>query len=586
MASVGDRSNLTAVGQGFANVARRPFSHGWPILAIAISISTAIVAGSVVSTLERSTTEQIYYDTGADIHITATGSQGQLDPERIATVAALDSIGVVSPVMRTSASFGTTSTGVSFTLLAVDPVGFPPTAWFRDDFSDAETSVPQLIEGLEIQILADPIEVPQGTIELSLWVKSEPVTLNHRLWVVVKDGVGESHVINFDQFKEGWLFRVARFPELPQPVGITSIQTFLEAGPDSAPPADIFVDDMIATSADGSKHVILDFEKPGLWTGLPTSEGEDTGFSIVAEPSHLAGIVEGDSGEGIAKISLGRGWTQGIRGVYRRADDRPIPIIASEGFMTVTNIEQRVPFMVGVQGGLIPVEVIDVVNYFPTLDPTHEPFAVIDFDAVAEFVELRGGRTVAPNELFASLRVSGVEAENLENEVQEILRRAVVNSRVQLLSESSLDPVAVAGWRGMSVVATAIAALFVLMTYGIYLAAYSLRTKGDSALIRALGASRRYYLISIVTELTPSIVIGIVTGLVTGIIVSSLMLGSMAYTGSGEQLVPPFILQTDWSLPLVTFAAVFVILLVGLVSLVRAFRNIQIARVARGGFST
>ena len=593
MASVGVRLNLTAVGQGFANVARRPFFHGWPILAIALSISTAIVAGSVVSTLERSTTEQIYYNTGADIHITATGSQGQLDPARIATVAGLESIGVVSPVLRTSSSFGTTSTGPSFTLLAVDPAGFPEIAWFRDDFSHSETSVPELIEGLAVQILANPVEIPSDTVELSLWVKSEPVTLNHRLWVVVKDGEGESHVINFDQFKEGWNLRTARFPELPQPVGVTSIQTFLEAGPDSAPPADIFVDDLIATSADGSKQVVLDFEKPGLWTGLPTSEGEDTGFAIVGEPSNLAGIVAGDAGEGIAKISLGRGWTQGIRGVYRRADDSPIPIIASEGFMKVTNVEQRVPFMIGVQGGLIPVEVTDVVGYFPTLDPFHEPFAVIDFDAVIEFVELRGGRTVAPNELFASLGVSGVEAANLEDEVQEIFRRAVVNSRVQLLSESSLDPVAVAGCRGMSVVATAIAALFVLMTYGIYLAAYSLRTKGDSALILALGASRRYFFISTVTELIPSVVIGIFTGLVTGVVVSSLMLGSLAhsgaysgpYSGSGERLVPPFILQTDWSLPLITFIAVFVILLAGVLSSVRAFRKIQIARVARNGFS-
>ena len=106
------------------------------------------------------------------------------------------------------------------------------------------------------------------------------------------------------------------------------------------------------------------------------------------------------------------------------------------------------------------------------------------------------------------------------------------------------------------------------MTYGIYLAAYSLRTKGDSALLLALGASRRYHLISTVTELVPSIVIGILTGVVTGIVVSSLMLGSLAYsgayTGSGERLVPPFILETDWSLPLITFAAVFVVFLVGM----------------------
>jgi hypothetical protein len=74
-----------------------------------------------------------------------------------------------------------------------------------------------------------------------------------------------------------------KLPGLIEPVEITSIQTFLRVGPDSATPAEILVDDLIATVADGSKHLVIDFDSPGLWTGLPTAEGNDTVFTITDE---------------------------------------------------------------------------------------------------------------------------------------------------------------------------------------------------------------------------------------------------------------------------------------------------------------
>jgi len=581
----GTRSNSTALGLGFSSVARRPFFHGWPMLAFALSISTGIVAGSVVSTLERSTNEQVLYGTGADIHVTTTGSTGQVGRELLEEVRNLESIDVATPALRTQSTVGTTSSGETFTLLTVDPIDFQQVAWFRDDFSDSEVPIGQLVDRLAVRVMPEPIRLPSGATEISIWAKNEPFTPNHELWIVLKDGVGESHTINMGVFKEGWLNTSGRLSPYPEPVELTSIQTFLKVGPDSAPPTEVHIDDLSVTTTDGVNHLLLDFDQPELWIGLPTAEGEDTAFTIVSEPEELQENIGNHAGDGIGVLSLGRGSTQGIRGIYRRAIDRPIPIMASQVFMDQTGAGIRRPFMIDVQGGLVPVEVIEIVKYFPTLNPEKGAFAVADIDAIIDFVELRGRQKVTPNELFASVAETDVPDAEIAENVRDVFRLARIDSRAERISSTFVDPVAVAGWRGMSIVATIVASLIVLMAYAVFLAAYSLRTKGDSALILALGASTRDHWVSTIAELLPAILVGTLVGIATGFAVSSLMVGSMAHTGAGEQLLPPFILQTNWMLPVVTIAAIFTIVLAGVANSVRSFHEIQIAQMAREGFS-
>jgi hypothetical protein len=560
------------------------------MLAFALSISTGIVAGSVVSTLERSTSEQVFYSTGADIHVTTTGSTGQVGREQLARVRDLEPIDVATPALRTSSTVGTTSLGAIFTLFAIDPIDFQRVAWFRDDFSSSDASISQLVDRLAVRVMPEAIELPPGASEISIWARSEPVTPNHELWVVVKDGLGDAHTINFGQFEEGWFNASAKLPNFVEPVEITSIQTFLKAGPDSAPPTELLVDDLVATTADGTEHLVLDFELPELWAGLPTAEGEDTGFTIAPEPTRDTGAFLGTAGSGIGSISLGRGSTQGIRGIYRRAVNRPIPIIANESFLARTGTGMHRPFMIDVQGGLVPVEVVDSIKYFPTLDPERGPFVVADIDAVIDFIELRGRKTITPNELFASVHSPDLLPANLSppeisESVSDVFRLARIDSRAELINSTFVDPIAVAGWRGMSIVATIVAGIIVLLAYATFLAAYSLRTRGDSALILALGASSRDHWISTMSALFPAILVGTLVGIGTGFAVSSLMVGSMAHTGTGEQLLPPFILRTNWMLPMVTIAAIFTIVLLGIANSVRTFHDIQIARMAREGFS-
>jgi hypothetical protein len=137
----------------------------------------------------------------------------------------------------------------------------------------------------------------------------------------------------------------------------------------------------------------------------------------------------------------------------------------------------------------------------------------------------------------------------------------------------------------MSIVATIVTGVIVLMAYAVFLAAYSLRTKANSALILALGASTRDYWLGTIAELLPAIIVGTLIGIGTGFATSSLMIRSMAHTGNGNQLLPPFIFQINWMLPLVTITAIFIIVLAGVINSVRSFRKIEIAHIAREGFS-
>jgi hypothetical protein len=585
LTGIGLSSNSAAIGLGLASVARRPFFHGWPMLAFALSISTGIIAGSVVSTLERSANEQVLYNTGADIHVMTTGSTGQVGRNQLAEVRDLAAIDVATPALRSKTTVGTTSNGSLFTLFAIDPIDFQKVAWFRGDFSGSDVGIHQLVDRLAVRVVPEPIFLPFDTTEISIWAKSDPVTPNHELWIVLRDGIRDTHTINMGTFEDGWFKTSARISNYPQPVEITSIQTFLKVGPDSAPPTNVLIDDLSATTSSGQQHLVIDFDAPELWTGLPSAEGEDAGFTITPEPEGISGEIEGDAGTGIGKISLGRGSNQGIRGIYRRAVDRPIPMIASEIFMDQTGVGIKRPFIIDIQGVFVPVEVIETIKYFPTLDPESAPLAVVDIDAIIDFVELRGRRNVTPNELFASLNEPDLSTVEIVEEVRDVFRLARIDSRSEQIDSTFVDPIAVAGWRGMSIIATIVAGLIVLMAYAVFLTAYSLRTKGDSALLLALGASTRDHWLITISELLPAIITGTLVGIGTGFATSSLMVGSMAHTRNGDQLLPPFILQTNWILPMVTIASIFVIVLAGVINSVRSFREIKIAQMAREGFS-
>ena len=137
-------------------------------------------------------------------------------------------------------------------------------------------------------------------------------------------------------------------------------------------------------------------------------------------------------------------------------------------------------------------------------------------------------------------------------------RSGQIFDRQALLLDTTVDPLAVAGWRGMGVVAIILAGIATTLGYITYLSAHSKSTRHDSAYMRAIGLSRSEFLGIVVIEHALIGILGIVLGILTGVGISRIAMNSMAFTETGDRLLPPFILQIDW-LPVGIVLAVTVV---------------------------
>ena len=208
-------------------------------------------------------------------------------------------------------------------------------------------------------------------------------------------------------------------------------------------------------------------------------------FGISDEPDGLVLDVPGDRGPSVARIEMDRGNDQGVRGIYRTATGEPLPVIASDAFMFLTNTAIGSKFIVQINGGYLPVEIVDTVTYFPTLDPGRAPFLVSNVDSTIDFLELRGLTMQRPNELF--VEIDPDKHDSVLFEMREILGFSTYTDRASLLQESTVDPLVVAGWRGISIVSIAMAGVAAAFGYFTYLAAHAQRTRKESALLSSMG---------------------------------------------------------------------------------------------------
>jgi cell division protein FtsX len=159
-------------------------------------------------------------------------------------------------------------------------------------------------------------------------------------------------------------------------------------------------------------------------------------------------------------------------------------------------------------------------------------------------MDLRGMRQIGANELYASIDTS--RHAEIKNAIQNVFRSGQIFDRQELLDNATIDPLAVAGWRGMGVVALILTGIATTLGYITYLSAHSRSTEHDTAYMRAIGLSRGEFLRIVFIEHALIGLLGIVLGIATGILVSRVAVNSMAFTETGDRLLPPFILETNW----------------------------------------
>ena len=558
---IATRFTSAPMAVGFWRLGRSPYWYALPVLLIILGTGLGVMVGTLGSTLERSSSEQIFYSNGTNLRILPGGSHKDIGTPEIELLNEIDGVNVATKAFRQNAKFGTTDLGMQFKMLGVEVGKFEQIAWFRDDFSDVPAS--ELFAKLNVPSKPEPLILPAGTTTLSAWAKQDPFVPDHFFWVILSDAEERQVTVTLGQIGDVWAKQTGDVPQhLVDPIEITSIQTFMQAGGDGGAVTTWSFDDLTASGPD-FETTLLDFEEAGLWTALPTSNGLDDHYVDAQEP---AGV--GDPGSGIGQMTLDRGTIAGVRGAYRSTTGDPLPVIVSESFTDLTGVGPGQPTVVQIGGGFIPVLPVGKMKLFPTLDPDREPFMVIDVDTLLDFVELRGLVYMSANEVFVDIDKENHRA--ITAEIGRVFRGGSLQDRETRIENSIIDPLTVAGWRGMGVVSLIIGGIALVLGYVTYLVAHSNRTMHDSAYLRAMGLSKSGFMRSALIEHGIVAVIGVAVGVSAGLFASRVAVGAIAHSDTGRALVPPFILQTSW-LPLLTMLVVAAV--AGIFGVVSSFIN-------------
>ena len=249
-------------------------------------------------------------------------------------------------------------------------------------------------------------------------------------------------------------------------------------------------------------------------------------------------------------------------------------MLASRGFDSRTQTPPNQPIVIEVDGQLATAQVVGTVDMFPTIHPTDLPYLIADVDAMHDFLSLRAAEPFLPNEVLIKV-APGLSAEARED-ARSVFLVANFKDRNQLLERSLIDPLVVAGWRGMGFVATAIAMAAVALGYATYMTAHERRTRNESAFLLALGFPRRAFLLLVLVEHALIAILGAVLGIAAGVIASRITISSIAHTQAGGELIPPFVPETNWAPAALVILVMVVITVLAVVTLRRAYPRLPI----------
>jgi ABC-type lipoprotein release transport system permease subunit len=556
---------------GFWRIARSPFHSAWTVLLIALVVGTAIITGTLASTLQRSQEERILYRTATDLRVVAPegGSQaGRLLTDRLRD---LPGVTEATSVLRRPARTGTTGSGIEFEFFAVEPEVFGKISWFRDDFSSRP--LPELMELVTVSPRA-PLMAPDDATSIGIWLKPEEPVSRGFVWVVLRSPNGIATVISMGSIDgDEWQFKSADLEQVGLPAQVIGIQIFQNIGGDRAIPNTIFFDDLevqtVGRPGTESITILEDFESERTWSGLATSEGLDTRFTLVPEllESGLSRIGS-VSGKQVARLALGRGTDSGVRGMAA-VGDGPIPAIASKSFLATSGLAVGATMVATIEDVKVPLRIVDSVSLMPTLDPKGGGFIVADLMAVRDFVDQKGAYALA--ELEALIQLSPFSYPSALPDIRLIFRNSTFLDRRELEQEAIVDPLVAAGWRGIAALAAAISVIAGFIGYSAAQAAHARRTSDESAFILTLGLTRGQFLRMLMVEHLAVGGLGIALGVVSGFALSRIVVDAVAHTERGTSLLPPFQLATSWLAFGLVVAALAVTLVVTLA--LRARKN-------------
>ena len=373
------------------------------------------------------------------------------------------------------------------------------------------------------------------------------------------------------------LSEASRIPRhLQPPLSLVSVQVYEPAFGPAGTAGTLLLDD-IQASVRGSeeRHMLDDFEGLNKWTPLSTS--------MISRDS--IGFTRQDvkSGARSGVFVFGKDTDRGIRGFYRSPTGGPVPVVAStELYEADRHRPWATALIVNVFGRLIPVRIMDTVDYFPTMDPSGNGFLIADLDSFLRHLNiLTPIGSIRPNELILKEAPGAGEEAYLYGLA---LARSphLVHDRTRLLEDRYvLIPLITAGWRAMVLVTFAVIVFVSALGYITYLISFAGQSRAETGFLQALGLRRGQMTRLLSSEHLVVVAMGLVLGTIAGFAMSNIMVSALAVTEDGLPVVPPFILTTNWEFMGPIYAALVVTFVGALLWLARSVSRVNIHELSR-----
>ena len=554
---------------------RNPLQYSWLVLLIVMVTGLGVLATTVGGTLDRSYEERILYEVASDLRVTGMPTHFAEGTEEIKRrYLTMSGVSSVSLALRGEGSVGATYSGNSFGVLAVESDEFPYVTWYRDDFS--ERPLPQVMSLLRSGANQPSIDLPERSEDLYVWTRTGDEYPNMFLWMVLQDHRGVTDTVTFGPVSgTEWTLRGSRIPpQLQSPLKLVSVQIYEPAFGPAGTAGALFLDDIqVSVRGSDERHVLEDFEGINRWTPLSTS--------MISRDSLGFTRQEVKNGAHSGVFAFGKDTDRGIRGFYRSPTGGPMPVVASASFTRRTGTVVGNAIIVNVFGRLIPVRIMDTVDYFPTMDPSGNGFLVADLDSLLRHLNiLTPIGSIRPNELILK-EAPGAGEEAYQYGLALARSPHLVHDRTRMLETIRLDPLITAGWRAMVLVSFAVIVFVSALGYITYLISFAGQSRAETGFLQALGFRRGQMTRLLSSEHLVVVAMGLALGTIAGFAMSNIMVSALAVTENGRPVVPPFVMTTDWEFMVPIYIVLVVTFVGALLWLARAVSRVNIHELSR-----
>lgn len=583
------RLSGTAVQLGLWQLMRAPVGHSRLVLLLILATAIGMFAATFGSTLDRSFDDRAAYLAGAPLRL-ADLRGNELGAETLsAQIEARDDVALASAALRTGIRHDVGATVLDATLLGIEPQHLPDIAWFRDDL--ASTSLPALLQPLRENTIDPPgVPVPAEAQRIGIWASLSRTT-GAIVFLRLRDSQGRyaDQRLGPDLDRgAGWQLLTAPLDDFspgPKTVSAVFIRSSAWFGSFSG---EVLWDDLQYSSTTGPPGqpfddgiVVEDFEAIERWEPViePFARGQLDRFSV--ERSNVI------SGRSAAQFTWERNRSATPRGIRLAADGAAIAVLANQTFLDDAGLHIGDEFRAFAGNGTIPIRIAGAFELFPTFDPrSGGGMLLADIDRLSFQLNRNASRSgiVSPNEVWiVPSDDAGLASFRRDADTGVFGDRTVLFDTAALRQAQDEDPLTAAGWDGLLFLSFAAVLLLGALGFLVSSLAAARSRALEFAILRTMGFSLRQILAIVSFEQVFIVVLAMAIGTLVGSRLGILMLEFLGVTERGEDVIPPFVLTTDWGTIGVAYGILGAVFLLAIGVVVTLHARLALYRVLRLG---